>query len=381
MVTDNDACSNCGFPNSSTVRRPQSHANSTVVSSYLRNNLPPSEFEASNIREALADAVGGLVALDGRIEGIEAVLLRLKTERGNLEKVVTDHQAVMSPIRRLSTELVSEIFLYACNSPVTLDTRTGPWPIAQVCDRWRSIAVSTSKLWSSIHINVANQRIPPLSLSILHAIMCRTGNSLLDVAFDVSNPLPVLVSKAGPLLEILAAVSHRWRSIRFTSVQAYIGYLDQIAGHLPSLEEVMITVFDSPLGGGKREFTMFSGAPKLRRLHLGKARGPELHFLGANSFIWTLEPLVRIKCSSYKGPTISRNSSFTDLTKSVPKSLVPTSYGSNISASWSSPKAVKCCTILPSRLSTACISRERLAAPSWQTCRCSLIERHILSPS
>ncbi|KAK0457487.1 uncharacterized protein EV420DRAFT_1236415, partial [Desarmillaria tabescens] len=69
-------------------------------------------------------------------------------------------KALLHPIRSLSDDILREIFaycgkdwddFYATYTPHdSLNTTLPPWTISQVSRKWRHVAVSTSRLWSSI---------------------------------------------------------------------------------------------------------------------------------------------------------------------------------------------------------------------------------------
>lgn len=199
---------------------------------------------------------------------MEILLPQLYREREALKKAVHDHKLVLSPIREIPTELMHEIFTLAEDSSVTLDTKAGPWRIAQVSKRWRAVAVTLPRLWSTISVTVnANLTLPTFALSILHTIISRADTSLLDIVFDVSGSL---IAQAGPLLEYLAAVSHRWRSFNFRGSYEYVKYLAQVEGKVPELEAVKITMLNQP--GVRMAFHMFQTAPKLRKVYFDETQ-------------------------------------------------------------------------------------------------------------
>ncbi|KAL1718086.1 hypothetical protein EV715DRAFT_291576 [Schizophyllum commune] len=65
------------------------------------------------------------------------------------------HKAPISPVRRLYTEILSEIFLLAIPDG-WLEELCGTviHPCTQVCHVWREVALGTSLLWSTIRVNI-----------------------------------------------------------------------------------------------------------------------------------------------------------------------------------------------------------------------------------
>ncbi|EKM77376.1 hypothetical protein AGABI1DRAFT_16347, partial [Agaricus bisporus var. burnettii JB137-S8] len=95
-------------------------------------------------------------SINSDIASIQAVLQHLSLERSSLEKSYDAHVSVLSPIRRLPNELLSEIFL-SRGHDILFPAETLPsltnlyddslWLILQVCALWRSIALSTPLFW------------------------------------------------------------------------------------------------------------------------------------------------------------------------------------------------------------------------------------------
>ncbi|XP_006463425.1 hypothetical protein AGABI2DRAFT_45856, partial [Agaricus bisporus var. bisporus H97] len=95
-------------------------------------------------------------SINSDIASIQAVLQHLSLERSSLEKSYDTHVSVLSPIRRLPNELLSEILL-SRGHDILFPAETLPsltnlyddslWLILQVCALWRSIALSTPLFW------------------------------------------------------------------------------------------------------------------------------------------------------------------------------------------------------------------------------------------
>lgn len=69
----------------------------------------------------------------------------LEKERAELDKEIGNDKGFIAPIRRLPSELLSEIFIWS-------EINGNPWPITKVCRSWRSVALRTPQLWSHIAI-------------------------------------------------------------------------------------------------------------------------------------------------------------------------------------------------------------------------------------
>lgn len=142
-------CPNCGSQSPITNSMMASRGIESVAI-LLKSNEAPTDVEEGHIGKALMDAQGTLISVETRIDGLEKLLDELRLERTTLKQVIDEHKVVLSPLRRLSTEILSEILFLSADKRVSLDTTSGSWKLSKVSHRWRQIVVSSSRFWSSI---------------------------------------------------------------------------------------------------------------------------------------------------------------------------------------------------------------------------------------
>ncbi|KAE9387780.1 hypothetical protein BT96DRAFT_774739, partial [Gymnopus androsaceus JB14] len=82
-----------------------------------------------------------------------ALLDRLLSEKERVEKYIDAHQALMSPIRQIPSETLAEIFIW-CFPYGIRSLEHAPLLVTTVCRHWRSVALNTAILWSSLHIHL-----------------------------------------------------------------------------------------------------------------------------------------------------------------------------------------------------------------------------------
>ncbi|KIM27968.1 hypothetical protein M408DRAFT_8946 [Serendipita vermifera MAFF 305830] len=70
---------------------------------------------------------------------------KLELERAALDKEIGNDRGFIAPIRRLPSELLSEIFIW-------FEINGSPWPLTKVSRSWRSVALRTPQLWGQIII-------------------------------------------------------------------------------------------------------------------------------------------------------------------------------------------------------------------------------------
>ncbi|KAL0949122.1 hypothetical protein HGRIS_009206 [Hohenbuehelia grisea] len=90
------------------------------------------------------------------------------------------------PIQRLPDELLSYVFLFAMNdSDAITEAAVTPITISHVGTRWRRVALSTSKLWTSINLALP---YTPAQVSRMRAWLLRSRSCPLDILLDFRDP-------------------------------------------------------------------------------------------------------------------------------------------------------------------------------------------------
>ncbi|KAJ7596085.1 hypothetical protein C8J56DRAFT_924008 [Mycena floridula] len=130
------------------------------INDLLTSNKCPSHIQKLHISEAIAERLQSLRELDDRIAAVRKDLELLEEERAAKDKDLQRYKSVIHPIRRIPTEILSEIFLTFADEEVgefnlasSLDPRSMNWIFSLVSSYWRSVAVSLPQLWSTVRIS------------------------------------------------------------------------------------------------------------------------------------------------------------------------------------------------------------------------------------
>ncbi|KAF7305435.1 F-box domain-containing protein [Mycena chlorophos] len=114
----------------------------------------PSPSETHEIRALITDSSTELAKIDAELAEMEAALVNLRTQRDALYKNILAHQSVLSPIRRLPSDVLVEIFS-AClptkHYPLIHPSQP-PLLFGRVCRYWRDLSRATPLLWKKVHI-------------------------------------------------------------------------------------------------------------------------------------------------------------------------------------------------------------------------------------
>lgn len=117
---------------------------------------PPTVQTLADARRSLDSIHGSMSDLSAKIDAAETALAQiiqdsrcaineLQNQRVMLENKAYHTRAYLSPIRRLPTELLREIFMwnfdqYPCSA----------WVLAAVCSSWRRLALGMPRIWSKV---------------------------------------------------------------------------------------------------------------------------------------------------------------------------------------------------------------------------------------
>ncbi|THU76351.1 hypothetical protein K435DRAFT_570333, partial [Dendrothele bispora CBS 962.96] len=126
--------------------------------SLFNTNYSPFDSEVEELKNIIHGPLQELLRLEGEIARIESILAGLKSKRDTIIAYIENHRALLSPSRRLSPEILSEIFVCCLpsNHLPTRSTAEAPLVLLCICKEWRQIALSTPRLWCSLHVYVPN---------------------------------------------------------------------------------------------------------------------------------------------------------------------------------------------------------------------------------
>ncbi|PBK68096.1 hypothetical protein ARMSODRAFT_888383, partial [Armillaria solidipes] len=153
-----DSCDFCGIESV-----PDQHAlRSARVAELLRQNGPPLDAEKPALLAAITDGPARLADLEKMIAEAQQVLGDLLRERELVKLQLADAQTLLHPIRSLSDAIFHEIFSWCVydwgdirtspwyRSAESLDPQRPPWTLTRVSRRWRDVAISSPRLWSTV---------------------------------------------------------------------------------------------------------------------------------------------------------------------------------------------------------------------------------------
>jgi hypothetical protein len=131
-------------------------------SAFLRTNYSPTEKERGGIITFCLQPLQDIQDIQTEVRELEMRINDLCIKRQRLQALVDDHQALLSPIRKLPPEVLQIIFV-ECIDPYpsypVMHPASAPLVLGRVCSGWRQVAYRTPALWNCIHIVIPYDRI------------------------------------------------------------------------------------------------------------------------------------------------------------------------------------------------------------------------------
>ncbi|KAJ6580866.1 hypothetical protein B0H19DRAFT_844203, partial [Mycena capillaripes] len=124
----------------------------------LNRNEPPEDSEVLFIRSVISETNTRLRLLDEKIVKLQNTLNQLEEDPRSLLRYRMRNSEILSPLRRMPSEVLSEIFSWISPSLRTelarrrFDVEDSPWVLTHISSRWRAVSISTPSLWSRIAI-------------------------------------------------------------------------------------------------------------------------------------------------------------------------------------------------------------------------------------
>ncbi|KAK7037780.1 hypothetical protein VNI00_010741 [Paramarasmius palmivorus] len=230
---------------------------SPVTLEKIRTNHLPTPSEASLIQEWIADTTKDFERYDAEIDRLLGILRKLMREKEYLLRYTDEYRTLLSPIRRLPPEVLTQIFeLLCCQDEPSVLRKTvsvPPLRIAQTCAVWRQLAFNTPSLWSSFHVELGAF---PGNLQLLSTYLKLSGDHPLSITLHCGRG----PEWDGIILQTILEHAWRWKSLSLFNA-------DRIRDlpsppDLPMLETLELS---SELF---RSSAMFKFTPKLRNLIL-----------------------------------------------------------------------------------------------------------------
>ncbi|KIM42362.1 hypothetical protein M413DRAFT_10518 [Hebeloma cylindrosporum] len=259
-------------------------ASSSPTPNLFLTNAPASEGEKSLIRQRIQEARN-----ERRVTEIHLNLLSTSAKLTDEDEVrnclqslddfIHDHEALLSSIRDLPPELLEKIFLqttWVRNFETDLGVEILEplpkfifGPVSQVCRYWRTIALVTPGMWTSIPALCkwrSNDPEPEPVIHLIRTFLERSGNSPIHITvyitqiFDELNDSDELKT---PCLDLLVSQCSRWKTAILHVDRRVIRRLQVGTLYTPVLESLNFRCRMSSLAVDNNPSQIYPLAPRL----------------------------------------------------------------------------------------------------------------------
>ncbi|PBK68374.1 hypothetical protein ARMSODRAFT_1040859 [Armillaria solidipes] len=235
----------------SSTRLPDDESECEVaITAILRKKRPLLDADVSWIGK-------GVVAYERELSNVETQITLLIRRREQLERSLSRHKSLLSPVHRLPRDIILDIFRWAAHRPKnSLDATKGVWPLGQVCGWWQDIVLTSPILWSVVILKPPYTR---RSVDILTHHFCRSANCPLWIAAKIEDS-----TNGGRVFDMVIQKSPLWKMVDMNASLTNLEKLSSVSGNIPLLEELYISTT------WKAHFSTdaLSSAPSLRLLDL-----------------------------------------------------------------------------------------------------------------
>ncbi|KAJ7150878.1 hypothetical protein C8R43DRAFT_491772, partial [Mycena crocata] len=238
-----------------------------AIVALLRSGRLPSPEEAPTIRDIIQGAKANISSDKDLLWDLQEQIYELEHRAGILKENQRVCESLFSPIRKLPPEIIQLVLELSVDanhfksSPKASDLVAAP--LASVCAQWRTIALSTPRIWARFIVdNAANTK----AFQSIERHLQRAGDAKLD--FDLRAPKSVVVGHE--ILELFCSRASRWRTaaFRFASLTPKASEIvSSLPENLPALRTLHIRL---PPGSSYSAINIkfFKTCPALRVLSL-----------------------------------------------------------------------------------------------------------------
>jgi hypothetical protein len=238
-------CSRCGFVEA--IYTPLLEALDVAVNAMphlvLTNDIP-TPTEANGIYDRINLTQQHLGTLDDGIATIETLLRHLCQGRRKIASHLRSLESIVSPVRRLPFEILSQIFLDATDiadkERDSLDPAQVPLNLVHVSTVWRDVAVSLPQLWFSITIKFAavgrwcTGDCSPLKILALKTWLNVSVSHKYPISIHVAaerNASKLVFQENDNVLSLLLSSSRHWHSARFECPPHFLPFISSLTCH------------------------------------------------------------------------------------------------------------------------------------------------------
>ncbi|KAG1863562.1 hypothetical protein DFJ58DRAFT_868692 [Suillus subalutaceus] len=111
-------------------------------------------------QQQLDDVLHEMSGLKKIVDTFNNLHEQLVEKQDKITQSMNSHKRLVSSLRGLPTEILSQIFVYCLpeDSHLSLAQNQAPVLLTRICREWRKVAVDMPNLWCRLHLNLKNRR-------------------------------------------------------------------------------------------------------------------------------------------------------------------------------------------------------------------------------
>ncbi|KAJ7502626.1 hypothetical protein B0H11DRAFT_1989391 [Mycena galericulata] len=258
---------------------------SSPLTPKLGTNYSPTDEEVAEIKSLLIEPSLRLKSLNDEIADLQRAIDKLEEQRDALGAYIEAHTALISPLRRMPPDIIQEIFM-AClptHRNCVMSAKEAPVLLGRICSSWRTLSLSTPRLWSRLHMVEPTLVHPDASKAVEEKLvqrlettktwLDRSGQCTLSISFG-SSFSGFRPNTQDSFMKVILPFASRWEHITFaipplllltTSrlTEADLSNLKSLAIHQTDVEDTSLVRWDS---------LSLLRAPNLSRVSISSAR-------------------------------------------------------------------------------------------------------------
>ncbi|KII88694.1 hypothetical protein PLICRDRAFT_54522 [Plicaturopsis crispa FD-325 SS-3] len=245
-------CRSCGAP----VIQERLHLPDHPFPSLLATNDVPSAVAIPRVRQDIHDTEATLSVVESEMARLQHILTRLASEQKMLQRCLNANRGLVSSLRRLPNELLSQIFI-ACLPKDVATIHAVVLRLGSVCRLWWDIAISTPDLWTSAYIGYSTS-------SKSRAWLQRAGKMPLSLTVKV----PGIIDTSA-IVDLIVSYASRWNHLDLWIKDIFSNLNTALTEGFPALRSLSLALYS----GAVLTSTKFPFAPQLRRVSFSNKGG------------------------------------------------------------------------------------------------------------
>ncbi|KAF5316823.1 hypothetical protein D9619_006889 [Psilocybe cf. subviscida] len=248
----------------------------------------PSDDEIALVRQVFRHPLSRLEQIDKLQSELQEAIQKLEDEKRTLTNHFAVYLNIVSPMSRLPEDILRDIFILCLphERQATMSNTEAPILLTQVTSRWREVAVTTPRLWASIHIvipstapafdsaydSATGARISLMEVAKMRAVavadwLAKSGSLPLDISLFEQDVYP-RSEYAAYIVPILLPFAKRWQKLKLDVPASSV---EEIKALLPADTPILQSIDvhphrDAPVSSTNWGNGALFGAPSLRNV-------------------------------------------------------------------------------------------------------------------